>query len=171
MMRGPVIAAMLLSVAACAEHPLKRVVLDDKALQSTARPVVFRCPYRLATVEDARADGDRAGTYGFNKLELGDAVGLVTRYLQQAGLGAAASSPGRAVTIRLMHLYIGQNQEAKVPVAVLEVTYDGGKPFIVRSQKTSMAWSGSENEATKSLSAALQDATRVAAVKLDLACP
>jgi hypothetical protein len=58
----------------------------------------------------------------------------------------------------------------KVPVAVYEVRLDGGATFTVRSQKASMNWNGTENEAYAAYSTALADATAQVVSRLNAAC-
>jgi hypothetical protein len=48
---------------------------------------------------------------------------------------------------------------------------DGGATFTVRSQRASMNWNGTENEAYEAYSAALADATAQVVARLNAGCP
>jgi hypothetical protein len=75
------------------------------------------------------------------------------------------------VDVGILQFYLSQNTITKIPVAVYEVRVDGGATFTVRSQRASMNWNGTENEAYEAYSAALADATAQVVARLNAGCP
>jgi len=158
--------AMLLPCA-CAMK-VHKVALDPTRL--VARPQAkLLCPYRMGQVVDARPTTGRAGGLGKHLFLVEDAAALVRSKLEGIGIAAAAQA-GDPVDARLMHLYLAQNTITKVPVLVLSVTVAGEPAFLLRSQKASMNWNGSEDEAYASFSQMFDDAMGQLVGKLNARC-
>ncbi|HEY5970419.1 MAG TPA: hypothetical protein VIT22_00365 [Pseudoxanthomonas sp.] len=145
-----------------------RVALDPARL--VAQPQAkLQCPYRLGEVIDARPSTGRAGGLGKHLFLVEDAAALVRGKLEGIGVSAAAPA-GDQVDVRLVHLYLTQNTITKVPVLVLGVTVAGEPAFLLRSQKASMNWNGTEEEAYASFSRMFDDAMAQLVGKLNARC-
>ena len=163
--------AALACVVACAAGcsvKVHQVPVDSARLVPASVTVRMACDRRLQSVIDARDSTDRAGGLGVHLFLFEDVPGVVRRQFALAGLDAQGSGP--AVDIRILQFYLAQNAMTKVPVAVYEVSVDGAAPFIVRSQKASMNWNGTENEAYGAYASALSDATAQVVARLNAGC-
>lgn len=165
-LRGLLLAFMLAASAGCATK-VHRVAVDPARL---AAPSIahLACDYRLQGVVDARSSSERSGGLGKHLFLFDDVPGLVRKQLQSAGLGEASNGP--AVDVRILQFYLAQNTITKIPVAVYEVRVDGDHPFLVRSQKASMNWNGTEKEAYEAYAAVLADAARQVVSRLSTGC-
>ena len=165
-LRLPVLLFMLAGLAGCATT-VHRVAVDPARL---AVPVAARlaCEYRLHDVVDARSSSERSGGLGKHLFLFDDVPGVVRQEFDKAGFGVQSHGP--SVDVRILQFYLAQNTITKVPVAVYEVRVDGGAPFLVRSQKTSMNWNGTENEAYQAYAAVLADAARQVVARLNNGC-
>lgn len=166
------------ALAACAgvalagcQVQVHRVTADSSRLvQSGAQQVPLACPHRLGNVVDARDSvADGAGGLSAHRFVFEDVPGVVRQQFTHAGLTAAGEGP--VVDVRVLQFYLAQNTVTKIPVAVYEVRVDGGQPMLLRSQKASMNWNGSENEAYAAYALALGDATARTVARLNEACP
>lgn len=145
------------------------VTMDPGRLVARALPQVA-CAYRLQEVTDARADGDRVGGLGNHMFVFRDPVRIVREQFIASGVSAEGEA-GTPITVRILQLYLAQNTITKVPVVVYDVAPAGSKPFLVRSQKASMNWNGTQNEAYGAYAAALSDATSQVVARLNQQCP
>jgi hypothetical protein len=161
------LAGIAIGVAGCSVK-VHQVPVDSTRLVPASVPVRMACDRRLQSVVDARDSTDRAGGLGVHLFLFDDVPGVVRKQFALAGLDAQGSGP--AVDIRILQFYLAQNTMTKVPVAVYEVSVDGAAPFIVRSQKASMNWNGTENEAYGAYASALSDATAQAVSKINAGC-
>ena len=164
--------AALACVVACAAGcsvKVHQVPVDSARLAPASVTVRMACDRRLQSVIDARDSTDRAGGLGVHLFLFEDVPGVVRRQFALAGLDAQGRGP--AVDIRILQFYLAQNAMTKVPVAVYEVSVDGAAPFIVRSQKASMNWNGTEDEAYGAYALALSDATAQVVSRLNAGCP
>jgi len=166
--RVTALACAAACVAGCSVK-VHEVAADAPRLMATSSNVRLACSYRLHDIVDARASTGRAGGLGAHLFLFDDVPGVVRRQFALAGLDAQGSGP--AVDIRILQFYLAQNTMTKVPVAVYEVSVDGAAPFIVRSQKASMNWNGTENEAYGAYALALSDATAQVVSRLNAGCP
>jgi hypothetical protein len=69
-----------------------------------------------------------------------------------------------------MQLYLAQNLTTKVPVAVYEVAINDGAAFVVRSQKASLNWNGTEDEAYAAYARVLADVNQQLVNQLNARC-
>jgi len=130
------------------------------------------CPYRLAEVIDARPGGESGGL-GVHAFRFGDVAGIVRAQLKVAGLSEASdpsAATGSKVDLRIMQLYLAQNLTTKVPVAVYEVAINDGAAFVVRSQKASLNWNGTEDEAYAAYARVLADVNQQLVNQLNARC-
>ena len=166
LLRLPALLFMLATLAGCAVK-VHRVVVDPARL---AVPVMAKlaCGYRLHEVVDARSSSERSSGLGKHLFLFDDVPGVVRQQLENAGL--AGQSDGPAVDVRVLQFYLAQNTITKIPVAVYEVRVDGGAPFMVRSQKASMNWNGTENEAYQAYASVLADAAGQVVIRLNKGC-
>lgn len=146
-----------------------QVTMDPGRLVGRALPHVA-CAYHLQDVTDARAAGDRVGGLGNNLFVFDDPARIVRQQLVASGVSAGEGA-GKSVTLRILQLYLAQNTITKVPVVVYEVAPAGSKPFLVRSQKASMNWNGTQNEAYDAYASAFADATAQVIARLSQQCP
>lgn len=171
-MRGPirrvVVLAALALLAGCTAK-VHRVQLDPARLAGGTQ-VSVSCAYRMGEVADARPSTGNAGGLGKHFFLLEDAAGMVRQRLQGIGVSIEPTAPGERVDVRLLHLYMAQNTISKVPVMVLSVSVAGGPAVLVRSQKASMNWNGSEDEAYASYTRMFDDAMGQVAVALNKQC-
>ena len=161
------LACALLGLAGCSVK-VHRVPVDTARLVA---PVEARlaCDHQLRDIVDARSSSDRAGGLGNHLFLFDDVPGTVRKQFAQAGLATQATGP--VVDVRILQFYLSQNLTTKIPVAVYEVRVDNASPFLVRSQRASMNWNGSENEAYEAYSTALADATAQVVNRLNAGCP
>lgn len=157
---------LLAGLTGCASK-VHRVAVDPVRLVA---PVVARlaCSHHLSRVVDARPAGERAGGLGVHLFLFEDVPGVVRQQFAQAGFGGQSDGPG--VEVRILQFYLAQNTITKVPVAVYEVREEARAPFLVRSQKTSMNWNGTENEAYQAYASVLADATGQVVARLNAGC-
>jgi hypothetical protein len=160
--------AMLAALLGCT-RTVDHVTMDASRLVASPPSVRLACAYRLDDVVDARPAGDRAGGLGSHMFVFDDAPGVVRRELAATGM-ATGGDAGTPVQVRLLQLYLTQNTITKVPVVVLEVAPSGQAPFLVRAQKASMNWNGTQNEAYRAYADALSDATAQVALQLNARC-
>jgi hypothetical protein len=162
-------AAAVLTLAGCSAK-IVRVDMDATRLAPTAANTVhLACSYRLGQLADARPAGSQAGGLSGNAFEFADAVGVVRRQLLAAGL-QDTGNPAPVVAVRIMQLYLAQNLLTKVPVAVYEVAVADRPPFLLRSQKASMNWNGSQDEAYAAYALALADVNQQLIARLNTDC-
>ncbi len=166
-MRG-LFAVALVLLAGCTP---KVVRVDMDAARLTAAPVPrLACPYRLDQVIDARPEGEQAGGLSLRAFRFADAPGVMRRQLAPAGFVDAGDGSATGVNVRLMQLYLAQNQVTKIPVAVYQVTIGADAPIVLRSQKASMNWNGTENEAYAAYALAIADVNQQMVKALNLRC-
>lgn len=171
-------AAMLgtvLLLASCNGKVL-RVNMDSARLaptpasaRNTAR---LTCPHRLKDVVDARSGDGEAGGLGWHAFKFSNAAQTIRDQLLGAGLKEDTSGVGTtpAVDIRVVQLYLTQNQSTKIPVAVYRVSIDDAPEFVIRSQKASMNWNGTEDEAYAAYARVLADVNRQLIEALNARC-
>jgi len=135
----------------------------------TIEPVKLACAYRLQDVVDARTSGDRVGGIGFKMFLFDDAVGFVRKQLASAGF-VADNAPGEAVTIRIVKIYLAENNVTKIPVVVYDVHVGKGSPVLIRSQLATMHWANSQDEAYNAFGRAFQDANAKLILSLNERC-
>ncbi len=129
------------------------------------------CGYRLGDVQDARADKGQVGGLDAHAFRFENPERVVREQLDVAGWADAGASRMPTVDVQIKHLYLTQNTISKVPVVVYQVAVADGPPFVVRSQKPSMNWNGTQNEAYKAYSRALADANEQLIRHLNSRCP
>lgn len=146
---------------------VNKVALDSSRLVGTLDAKVA-CAYRQGEVVDARLSKGQAGGLGKHLFLVQDASGIVRE--RMAGVGIPREGEGEVVDVRLVHMYMTQNLSTKVPVVVLGATVGQQPSFTLRSQKASMNWNGSEDEAYKGYSQALDDAMGQLVTRLNAGC-
>lgn len=162
------LAAAALTLAGCSAK-IVRVDMDATRLAPVANSVHLACSYRLGALADARPAGSQAGGLSGNAFAFADAATVVRQQLLAAGL-QDTGDPAPVVAVRIMQLYLAQNLTTKVPVAVYEVAVDGRPPFLLRSQKASMNWNGSQNEAYAAYAQVLADVNQQLIQRLNSDC-
>lgn len=160
--------AGLLLLCGCAGK-VHRVALDPARLVGQPQAKLM-CPYRVGEVVDARPSQGRAGGLSEHLFLVEDAAALMRDRLVAAGLSGDAGAGGTQVDARLLHLYMAQNLSTKVPVVVLQVKAGQDAPLVLRSQKASMNWNGSEDEAYKGFSQIFDDLMAQLVGKLNARC-
>ena len=166
--RFPFVAGLGLALLCGCAVKVHRVALDPARLVGQPQ-AKLSCPYRLGKVVDARPSTGRAGGLGKHLFLVEDAAALVSGKLE--GIGVSAASPaGDPVDVRLLHLYLTQNTVTKVPVLVMGVTVADEPEFLLRSQKASMNWNASEDEAYESFSGMFDDTLAQLVGKLNARC-
>lgn len=160
--------AGLLLLCGCAGK-VHRVALDPARLVAQPQAKLI-CPYRVGQVVDARPAQGRAGGLSEHLFLIEDAAALVRGKLVATGLSGDADASGVQVDARLLHLYMTQNLTTKVPVVVLEVKIGQDAPLMLRAQKASMNWNGSEDEAYKGFSQSFDDVMAQLVGKLNARC-
>lgn len=165
-LRVPLLLLVLATLAGCATK-VHRVMVDPARLAVPAM-ATLACAYRLHDVVDTRPPSDRSGGLGKHLFLFDDLPGVVRKQFEKAGLTAQLDGP--VVDVRILQFYLAQNTITKVPVAVYEVRIDGGIPFLVRSQKASMNWNGTENEAYQAYAGVLADASGQVVARLNKEC-
>jgi hypothetical protein len=170
----PSLAAMLLALLAGCTSKIVRVDMDATRLAPPAvgaEAIVLMCDYRLGDVVDARADGGEAGGLSANAFRFPDAADVVRKQLLDAGLSADAAAPGPAVVVHIVQLYLAQNLETKIPVAVYRVAIGDEPDFVLRAQKASLNWNGTMNEAYAAYARTMADVNRQLVARLNTRCP
>lgn len=162
------VAGLALALLCGCAVKVHRVALDPARLVGQPQ-AKLSCPYRLGEVVDARPSTGRAGGLGKHLFLIEDAAALVSGKLEGIGVSAAAPA-GDPVDVRLLHLYLTQNTITKVPVLVMGVTVADEPEFLLRSQKTSMNWNGTEEEAYGSFSRMFDDTMAQLVGKLNARC-
>lgn len=163
---APVAVLALGGCVAAAE----RVTMDPSRLVLRS-DVALACTFRVASVEDARPEGDKAGWLGKHQFTFDDAPGVVRRGLAESGFGIDGDAPGELVHLRILRLYLAQNQVTKIPVAVYEARLGDAPPFLVRSQQADMNWNGSQDEAYEGYTRAVRGANTALVERLNAECP
>ena len=169
----PAVAALAVA-AGCSTYTvprIKQVQVDESRLDTRRAMPALACSWRLAAVTDGRPTGGDTGRLDRNVLHLEDAPGVVARQLHDAGLLPAGSATGHAVAVELKQMYMGQMYEAKMPTVVYGVRAEGGAPFVVRSEATTLNWWGSKGEAHAGYARALADASYRLVLALNQRCP
>jgi len=131
-----------------------------------AKPLA--CPYRLNALDDVRPQGSKGVYLPDGVFTMGDQVGLVRARLAAAGV--RRDSEGRAVDIRIRHLYIGRNNLTLVPVAVYEVAVDGGAPERLRVQPASVYDAGQKFEMSRVVEEVIGTANGAVIAMLNARC-
>ena len=153
-----------------------RVDMDPARLVAPATTkakgvAVLACAHRLREVVDARPGGGEVGGLGWNAFRFDAAADTVRQQLSAAGLADATTTDAMpSVSVRIMQLYLANNLQTKVPVAVYEVAVDDAAPFVLRSQKASMNWNGSQDEAYVAYARALADINQQLVGRLNQNC-
>ncbi len=144
--------------------------MDTSRIAAPAAAIArLACPYGLRDVVDARTAGERAGGIGYKMFRFDDAPKLVREQLASAGF-ATADTARDAVTVRILKLYLAQNNVTKVPVVVYDVQVDRQPSFLVRSQLPTMNWANTSDEAYNAYARAFQDANAKLVAKLNAQC-
>lgn len=128
------------------------------------------CAYWLKEVVDAREGRGESGGLGANAFNFKDADRVVREQLLGAGLGAEATDQAPGIGVRIVQLYLSQNLTTKIPVAVYQVKVGDEPAFVIRSQKASMNWNGSEDEAYAAYSRALVGVNQQLILRLNSLC-
>lgn len=163
---GLVAAAIAALLSGCATPRVHHVTMDTSHLVGAAQSKVA-CGYRIAGIVDDRPAGDRAGGLGRHMFMLEDAAAIVRSQLLAAGL---SETDGVPVQLRVLKIYLSQNAVTKIPVVVYKVAIGDRPPALVRSQRSTMNWNGTENEAYAAYAMAMQDATTQVVRQLNRAC-
>lgn len=151
-MRRAIVAAWLCALLGCTPQA-RMLELSGDALAVPAGKRAAACTWRLAAVEDARPQGDRAGMQGLTEIRLADVEGSLSQALADRGLVDAQA--GRELRARLRRLYLRHEEESRIVVAVIEVQPQGAAPLIVREQATQMLWSANEDSARRAFARVL----------------
>jgi hypothetical protein len=170
----PCLAAMLLASLAGCTTKVVRVDMDAARLSpraAQAEHVVLMCDYRLGGVADDRADGTEAGGLNANAFKFADAADVVRRQLLHAGLSEDPAVQGPGVEVHIVQLYLTQNLETKVPVAVYRVRIGDEPAFVLRSQKASLNWNGTQGEAYAAYGRVMADVNLQLVAQLNRRCP
>lgn len=164
--------AAALAAAGCTTVPkVNQVDVDESRLDGGRRTPEMLCAWRLARVVDGRPAAGDSGNLGAQVLHVEDPAGVIGRQLLVAGLKPAESGEGREVVVELKQLYMSQNLDVKVPVAVYGVTVPGEPVFFVRSEASAINWAGSGREATYGLARAINHANVRLLKALNERCP
>lgn len=163
-------AALALLASGCAVKTTYSTLGADD-LPPLAPVPQLRCAYFLGDITDARPEGDHAGQLGHHIFNLEEPVSLLSAALQPASWSIGDQEAALRVDVRLLRLYMTQQHSAKIPVVVLEARPQRQKPFIVRSQASSMNWNGSEKEAHSALAMALGQVRGHLVDGLNARCP
>lgn len=162
---------LLASLAGCSTKVV-RVDMDAARLASAGTPAHYlvQCDYQLGKVVDERANGAEVGGLSGNAFQFADAAGVVRQQLLSAGLLDDPSMHGPHVDVHIVQLYLTQNLESKVPVAVYRVTVGNEPAFVLRSQKSSLNWNGTQNEAYAAYRRVLDDVNLQLVAQLNQRC-
>ncbi|MFZ5637415.1 MAG: hypothetical protein ACOY82_12625 [Pseudomonadota bacterium] len=162
------LVALICATGTACTPKISRVTMDTSRLENVPA-VRLSCAHRLADVVDARPDRSAVGGLGKHLFHFDDPAGVIRRQLIASGF-SDASGEAPSVSIRLVRLYMEGSHVSKIPVVVYETTVDAQPSFLIRSQKTSINWNGTENEAYAAFAGALQDANRQLIVRLNAGC-
>ncbi len=170
-MAGATWGALAVGVAAtmlggCAMK-VNRVQMDPTRLAGKVERKVA-CAYRQGEVVDARPSTGRAGGLSEHLFLVDDAAAIVRG--RMTAVGIAPQGEGDTVDVKVLHMYMTQNLGTKIPVVVLSATAGQQPAFTVRSQKPSMNWNGTEDEAYAGYARALDDAMAQLVARLDAGC-
>jgi len=146
---------------------VNRVQMDATRLVGKVERKVA-CAYRQGEVVDARPSTGRAGGLGEHLFLVDDAAAIVRG--RMTAVGIAPQGEGDAVDVKVMHMYMTQNLGTKIPVVVLSAAVGQQPAFTLRSQKASMNWNGTEDEAYAGYARALDDAMAQLVTRLDAGC-
>lgn len=162
------LVALLGAASVACSVKIKRETMDPGRLEGppTAR---LACPHHLGDVVDARPDGGNVGGLSAHLFTFEDAAGVVRRQLLSSGFSESADA-GSSVGVRIVRFYMEGSHYTKIPVVVYEVRVDAQPAFIVRSQKASMNWNGTRNEAYEAYGEAIRDANRQLIGRLNASC-
>ena len=175
-MRATGVALLFPLLLAGCSSKVVRVEMDSARLAAPApqarRAVRLACPYRLLDVVDARPGEGESGGLGRHAFRFSDAAATVRGQLIAAGLADASVDGGDApaVSVRIVQLYLAQNQITKIPVAVYQVGVAGAPQFVIRSQKATMNWNGSQDEAYAAYARVLGDVNQQLVQALNARC-
>ncbi len=167
-LRHVLAALVALSLTACSAKVVKVDMDASRLVAAAATDARLQCGYRLGDVVDMRPSGDRAGGLGMRMFNFGNATGVIRESLSGVGFVDDPAKP--RVDVHLMRLYMSQVNVTKVPVIVYELRIQGHAPVLIRSQIADMNWNGSEDEAYRGYSRALEHANRKMVGSLNLAC-
>lgn len=166
-------AVVVLAALSACSMKVVRVDMDaarlDAAQTASPRTVPLECAYRLGGIVDARPNGNGAGGLGEYAFQFPDAAGIVRQQLLAAGLQDTGDQ-ARVVDVRIMQLYLAQNLGTKTPVAVYQVALAGHPPFLLRSQKPTANWNGTQNEAYAAYARVLADVNQQLVGRLNTHC-
>lgn len=162
------LVALIGATSVACTPKISRVTMDTTRLENVSAGRLT-CAHRLADVVDARPDRSAVGGLGKHLFHFDDPAGVIRRQLIASGF-SEASGDAPSVEIRLVRLYMEGRHVSKVPVVVYEATVAGQPAFLIRSQKTSINWNGTENEAYAAYAGALQDANRQLIARLNAGC-
>ena len=163
---------LLASLAGC-NTKIARVDMDGTRLvPSTTRADQFLvlCDYRLGEVVDERHDGVEAGGLSAHAFTFRDAADVVRKQLLHVGVFDDPAVVAPTVSVHILQLYLTQNLETKVPVAVYRVAIGDEAPFVLRSQKASLNWNGTEDEAYAAYARTMADVTSQLVEQLNRRC-
>lgn len=167
-------AVLVLATLTACSMKVVRVDMDaarlSEAQAASPRVVVpLGCAYRLGGIVDARPKGSGAGGLGEYAFQFPDAAGTVREQLLAAGLQESGAQ-GPVVDVRIMQLYLAQNLGTKTPVAVYQVALAGHPSFLLRSQKPTANWNGTQNEAYAAYARVLADVNQQLVGRLNSHC-
>jgi hypothetical protein len=168
------VAAMLLALLAGCSTKVVRVDMDVARLSPPGAQVdhmPLLCDYQLGDVVDDRADGPNAGGLSENAFKFADAADVVRKQLLRAGLVEGHGVHGPSVDVHIVQLYLTQNLETKVPVAVYRVTIGDEPALVLRSQKASLNWNGTQGEAYAAYGRVMADVNLQLVAQLNRRCP
>ena len=164
-------AGIVLAALTACSSKVVRVDMDTSRLAVSApHAVPLACKYRLQDVVDARADGGRAGGLSQHAFQFTDAAATVRKQLLAAGLSADVAADAPAVRVDIMQLYLAQNLGTKIPVAVYQVAVADDPAFVLRSQKASMNWNGTQDEAYAAYARVMADVNQQLVTRLNTRC-
>ena len=126
------------------------------------------CAYQQGEVVDARPSTGHAGGLSRHLFLVNDATRIVRDRMAAAGI--AAEGGGGVVDVRLLHMYMAQNHATKIPMLVLDVSVDREPSFMLRSQRPSANWNGSEDEAYRAYAWVFDDAMSQLVARLNARC-
>lgn len=148
---------------------ISRVTMDTTRLENNISAGKLACVHRLGEVVDARPEGSTVGGLGKHVFRFDDPAGVIRKQLLASGF-SDGSGEGPSVAIRIRRLYMEGSHVSKIPVVVYEATVGAQPSFLIRSQKTSINWNGTENEAYAAYAGAIQDANRQLIGRLNATC-
>jgi len=167
MLRHAVCGCVAMLLLSACTMKVNRVQMDSSRLVGTSKAKVA-CSFRQGEVVDARPSTGRAGGLGRHLFLVEDASDIVRDRMAVAGI--SADGEGTVVDVSLLHMYMTQNLGTKVPVVVVSAAV-GRKPAVtLRSQKASMNWNGTEEEAYRAYSRAFDDVMAQLVAQLNSEC-